>query len=109
MIEFQESVVRRLGPILAVWMLSLGAAMPFLDHELFRSEIAVEAEHRAACNLTSHDHTVCTQFGQQKWVSAASQAVQILPSLPVVTEETRLVPARSLRVLPTRPRAPPSH
>ena len=107
MIEFQESVARRLGPVLASWMLAIGTAIPFLDHEMFTSEIAVEAEHRVACNLTSHDHTVCTQFGQQRWVTTASQAVQVPPSLPVATEETQLVPARSLRVLPTHPRAPP--
>ena len=108
MIEFQESVVRRLGPVLAAWMLAIGTAIPFLDHELFGSEIAVEAEHRATCNLTSHDHTVCTQFGQQRWVTTASQAVEAPPMVSVATEEARQVPARLQRVLPTHPRAPPS-
>ena len=89
-------------------MLGLGTAMPFLDHELFESEIAVEAEHRSACNLTSHDHTVCTQFGQQRWATKASQAVRIPPTYPLFTEETRLAPACSHCVLPTQARAPPS-
>lgn len=105
----RESLAKRLGTGLAVWMLALGVTIPFLDRDLRGSDVAIETEHQDACNLPTHDHTICSQFGKQPWARSPDDVEQILPES--IEDEERpeqdALPVRRLSS-PTNPRAPPS-
>ena len=93
---------------LAVWMVVLGVIIPSLDRELLGSEVVIEPEHNEACAHPHHDHTVCIQFGKQRWSKGSSIALRVFP--PVAAELVRVdpdAPAEVLRRYPTRSRAPP--
>lgn len=103
------SLAKRLGTGLAFWMLALGVTVPFLERDLLGFDVAIEAEHQDACSLSTHDHTICSQFGKQPWVRSPDDVEQILPES--IEDEDRpeqdALPVRWLSS-PTNPRAPPS-
>ena len=109
MIRLRECLAKRLGTELAIWMLAVGVAIPLLDRDLLGSEIAIEAEHQAACSLPTHDHSICVQYGKQLWASKPADVERALPP-PVVeaAAPTQDAAPRSRLARPTNPRAPPT-
>jgi len=90
-------------------MLAVGVTVPFLDRDLLGSDIAIEAEHQAACSLPVHDHTLCSQYGKQPFAIHPADVEQALP--PSIVEavapvQDAIPPSRLSR--PTNPRAPPT-
>lgn len=93
---------------LAVWIVVLGVIIPLLDREMLGSELAFAREHDATCSHPHHDHTICIQFGKQRWSKGSSIPLQVFP--PVVGESVGVrhdAPVEALIRIPTRSRAPP--
>ena len=100
---------KRLGTVLAVWTLAVGITIPFLDQDLLGSDIAIEAEHQAACSVPAHDHTICSQYGKQPWATRSADVEEALP--PSILETSAPTPdatPQSRLARPTNPRAPPT-
>ncbi len=109
MIRLRECLAKRLGTGLAIWTLAVGVTIPFLDRDLLGSEIAIEAEHQAACRLPTHDHTICSHYGKQLWASKPTHVEKALPPSVVETAApTQDATPQSLLSRPTNPRAPPT-
>jgi len=109
MIRLREYVAKRLGIGLAVWTLAVGVAIPFLDRGPLGTDLAIEAEHQAACHLAVHDHTLCSHYGKQSWAKRTAPVEGAHP--PSIVEMVAPVQdalPRSLRSRPTNPRAPPA-
>ena len=93
---------------LAVWIVAVGAIIPSLDRELLGSDVTIESGHHETCAHPHHDHTICIQFGKQRWSSGSSMPVQVFPPAPgEAVSVGHDVPVEFLRRIPTRSRAPP--
>ena len=109
MIRLRECLAKRLGAGLAIWTLAVGVSIPFLDRDLLGSDIAIEAEHQAACSLPVHDHTICSHYGKLPWATRPAQVERALPpSLVEAAAPTLDVTPQSRLARPTNPRAPPT-
>jgi hypothetical protein len=93
---------------LAVWMVALSAIIPSLDRELLDSETTIASGHHDECAHPHHNHTLCVQFGKQRWAKGSSIPLRVLPpsryeAVSVLTD----APAEFRYGLPTHSRAPP--
>ncbi len=108
MIGTKARIGDRFIAALAVWIVAVGALIPSLDRELLGSDVVIESGHHEACAHPHHDHTICIQFGKQRWSSGSSIPVRVFP--PALGEAVSVghdVPVEFLRRIPTRSRAPP--
>ena len=93
---------------LAVWIVVLGVIIPSLDRELLGSDLAIQPEHNEVCAHPHHDHTICIQFGKQRWSKGSSIPLQVFPPVAAVLVAVgHDGPVEVLRRHPTRSRAPP--
>ncbi len=93
---------------LAVWIVVLSVIIPSLDQELLGSELAIQKEHNETCAHPHHDHTICIQFGKQRWARGSSIPLQVFPAVIAESVPARYdSPVEVLRRIPTRSRAPP--
>ena len=93
---------------LAVWIVAVGAIIPSLDQDLLDSGSTIESGSHEECTRLHHDHTICIQFGKQRWSEGPSIPLQVFP--PVASESISVrqdAPVEVLRRIPTRSRAPP--
>lgn len=89
-------------------MVALSAIIPSLDRELLDSETTIASGHHEECAHPHHNHTLCIQFGKQRWAKGSSVPLQVLPAaaheaLSVMYQ----APIEDLRSVPTHSRAPP--
>ena len=93
---------------LAVWIVALSAIIPALDRELMVSETVIASGDHEACVRPHHNHTLCLQFGKQRWSTGSAASLQVFPPAP--GEAVSLIhdgPLEFLRRVPTHSRAPP--
>ncbi len=92
----------------AVWIVAFSAIIPSLDRELLGWEVVIESGRHEACAHPHHDHTICIQFGKQRWSKGTSVPLQVFPPAPGEPVSARHdVPVEFLRRIPTHSRAPP--
>jgi hypothetical protein len=92
----------------AVWIVAFSAIIPSLDRGLLASDLVIESGQHEACAHPHHDHTICIQFGKQRWSNGTSISLQVLPPLPREAVSTRHDgPLEFQRRIPTDSRAPP--
>jgi hypothetical protein len=94
--------------IVALMTLGMGAVLPLLDTDSLDATTAIESDHHQACQLAEHDHSICIQFGNQRWASVG----RALPAVHSPDERYQLghpnQPVRGVdRSRPDDPRAPP--
>ncbi len=93
---------------LAVWIVAFGAIIPSLDRELLGSDVSIESEHNDTCAHPHHDHTICIQFGKQRWSKGSSIPLQVFPPAPgEAVSMLHDAPPEFLHRIPTHSRAPP--
>lgn len=108
MMPLRKGFTKPFGTGLAIWMLAVGAAIPFLDGEFLDSDIAFDSGHHETCGILLHDHTFCSQFGRQPWATMPAAAEKALPPSVMHTVVTRRdASPRPGHSTPTNPRAPP--
>jgi hypothetical protein len=92
----------------ATWITAFSVIIPALDRELLGRDVVIESGRHEACAHPHHDHTICIQFGKQRWSKGSSIPLQVFP--PVATVLVAVGhdgPVEVLRRHPTRSRAPP--
>ena len=53
-------------------IIALGAAVPMLEAGILSDEMVFEAEHASGCYLPDHDHSICVQLAQLRWLKTSS-------------------------------------
>ncbi len=53
-------------------IIALGVAVPMLEAGFLSDEVVFEAEHDSGCYIPDHDHSICVQHAQQRWLKASS-------------------------------------
>ena len=98
----------RLNSGLAVWIVALSAIIPALDRDLLASETVIASGSHEACAHPHHDHTICIQFGKQRWSAGSVIPLQVFPPAPGDAVSTiHDAPTEFLHRVSTRSRSPP--
>ena len=93
---------------LAVWIVAFSAIIPALDQELMASETVIASGDHEACAHPHHNHTLCLQFGKQRWSMGSAASLQVLPpAFGEVVSPIHDGPVEFRRRVPTHSRAPP--
>lgn len=53
-------------------IMALGAAVPMLEAGILSDDAAFESEHDSGCYLPDHDHSICVQLAQLRWLKTSS-------------------------------------
>ena len=53
-------------------IIALGGVVPMLEAGFLSDEVVFEAEHESGCYLPDHDHSICVQHAQQRWLKTSS-------------------------------------
>lgn len=53
-------------------IIALGAAVPVLEAGILSDDVAFESEHNSGCYLPDHDHSICVQLAQLRWLKTPS-------------------------------------
>jgi len=61
---------------------ALSAIIPALDQDLLASENVISSGDHEACEHPHHNHTLCLQFGKQRWSAGSSEPLQVSPPAP---------------------------
>ena len=93
---------------LVVWIVALGAIIPSLDRALMGSETAIAPGDHEGCVHTHHDHTLCIQFGKQRWCTDSPISLHVFPPAPsAAVSIIHDIPVEFRRIVRTKSRAPP--
>ena len=86
----------------------LGGAVPMLEAGILSYDIVFEAEHNSGCYLPDHDHSICVQLSQQRWLNPSSAPLDP-PPLPALAVCASAVtpPELCRREIRQESRAPP--
>ena len=79
-----------------------------LEAGTLSDDIVFEAEHDSGCYLPDHDHSICVQHGQQRWLKTSSVPLDPPPLSSLEACTSSVTPPELLqREVRQESRAPP--
>lgn len=64
---------RIISAVVALFTLGVGSAIPILDVAALEARSGIESDHQHAGHVAQHDHSICVQFGNQRWSNRTMQ------------------------------------
>lgn len=58
----------------------LSTAVPMLEAAVVTGSVALEAAHGTQCQVPDHDHSICVQHAQQRWIAGSSTSPAAPPA-----------------------------